>query len=183
MWGNTTTSWGWVARTLHWLMAALILGQIVLGKYAQGLALSPVKLNAMMWHKSLGIVLLLLVTVRLTWAWLQPRPGALGAGSRWQQFAARLSHILLYVLMITVPLCGWLMNSAKNVPFSLFRVLPLPVLVGPDEHLGKLFQWLHEILGNTLLILITFHVLAALWHHFLSKDEVLCRMLGFGAKS
>lgn len=181
--GNTTTSWGWVSRTLHWLMAALIVGQIALGKFAHGLDLSPEKLNALMWHKSFGMVLLLLVTIRLAWAWSQPRPDAPDPSAQWQRVAARINHLLLYSLMFAVPLSGWLMNSAKNVPFRIFRVIPLPALTGSDANLGKLFQWWHEILGEAMMIVVAVHILAALWHHFLRKDAVLSRMLGIGLKS
>jgi cytochrome b561 len=175
---NSLTAWGSVARTFHWLMAVIIIGQVVLGKYAHGLDRTPEKLNLMMWHKSIGITLLLLVLLRLMWALISPRPRADSAAARWERTAAWLSHISLYVLMLAIPLSGWLMNSAKNVPFSLYRLVPWPTLIGPNEALGKVFEEWHESLVAVMLVLLLIHVAAALWHHFLKRDKVLLRMLG-----
>ena len=175
---NTSSSWGWVSRIIHWLMAGLIAGQVVLGKYAEDLDRSAQKLNLMMWHKSLGIVLLLLVVVRLAWLLANPRPAVAAPAFAWQKWAARVSHASLYALMFAVPLSGWLMNSAKNVPFSLFRTIPWPNLIGPDKGLGELFQRCHELLGDALIAILLIHVIAAFWHHFHRGDEVLRNMLG-----
>ncbi len=174
---NSTTAWGWVARILHWLMAALIIGQAMLGKYAHELEPTPEKLNLMMWHKSIGITLLFLVLLRLSWRWVNPSPDVGFAAARWERAAARLNHIGLYALMFAIPLSGWLMNSAKNVPFSLYRTIPWPALIGPDKVLGELFAEWHEGLVLALLALLVLHIAAALWHHFLKKDTVLLHML------
>lgn len=181
--GNSRTSWGWVARSLHWSMAALILGQLALGKYAHELPLSPGKLDALMWHKSVGMTLLLLAAIRVAWTSTHKRPQPASPATQWHRTAAGLSHILLYVLMVAIPLTGWLMNSAKNVPFSIFRVIPLPSLISPDEKMGNAFQWCHETLAGAFLLLIVLHVLAAFWHHFHRRDSVLLRMLGIGVAS
>jgi cytochrome b561 len=69
------------------------------------------------------------------------------------------------------------MNSAKNVPFSLYRLIPVPALIGPDEGRGELLEELHEGLVSVMVVLLLVHVAAALWHHFLKKDRVLLRML------
>jgi cytochrome b561 len=159
-------------------MAAMLTGQVVLGKYAQGLELSPAKLNSMMWHKSLGITLLFLAIVRLLWTVLNPRP-EFGTGTRPSlRISARLNHLGLYVLMIAIPLSGWLMNSAKNVPFNLFRTVPWPALIDANENLGDLFQWWHESLVSAMLVLFFLHLSGVLWHHFYKRDNVLLRMLG-----
>ena len=123
-------------------------------------------------------VLLALVLVRLAWLLANPRPDSYDAAIAWQKWSARISHTSLYALMIAVPLTGWLMNSAKNVPFSLFRAVPWPNLIGPDKALGQLFQTWHELLGDALIALVMVHALAALWHHFHQKDHVLRNMLG-----
>jgi cytochrome b561 len=82
------------------------------------------------------------------------------------------------VLMITIPMSGWLMNSAKNIPFRLFRVVPWPDLLEPDADLGRMFEFWHGQLVTVLLALLCIHVAAALWHHFLRRDVTLLRMLG-----
>ena len=175
---NSDAVWGSVARSFHWLMAILLLGQIALGKYAHELGRTPDKLTLMMWHKSIGITLLLLVLLRLAWALSNPRPLPENSSGKWERAAAWLNHIGLYLLMLAIPLSGWLMNSAKNVPFSLFRVIPWPALTGPDEALGEVFEELHEGLVTALVFLLALHVAAALWHHFFKRDRVLLRMLG-----
>jgi cytochrome b561 len=113
----------------------------------------------------------------LLWALLNPKPAADTATPLWERTAARLNHISLYALLLAIPLSGWLMNSAKNVPFSLYRVIPWPALIGPDKALGERFQEWHEGLVSVMLVLLLIHVAAALWHHFLRRDEILLRML------
>ena len=131
----------------------------------------------MMWHKSIGITLLFLVLLRLLWTLTNPRPIAAPETARWERFAARLSHIGLYTLMFAIPLSGWLMNSAKNVPFSLYRLVPWPMLMGPDKALGELFEEWHADLVSVILGILVIHIAAALWHHFSKQDAVLLRML------
>jgi cytochrome b561 len=177
MLNNSAQGWGLVARNLHWLMAALILFQAVLGKYAHELAISPQKLSLLVWHKSIGITLLFLVLIRLVWALSNRRPESPSDTQRWQQLAARISHGALYTLMIAVPVSGWLFNSAKNVPFRLFRTIPWPSLMDANEELAPALGEIHENLVIALFILVGIHASAALWHHFVRHDEVLRRML------
>jgi cytochrome b561 len=176
---NTTASWGRVSRYLHWSMAVLLTGQVLLGRYSEALERSPEKLSLMMWHKSIGISLLLLVLVRFLWARMNPVPDSAPGTARWVRYASGLSHRALYVLMVTIPLTGWLMNSAKNIPFRLFRVVPWPSLLKPDAGLGRIFESWHSQLVTALLVLVCIHVAAALWHHFCRRDATLKRMLGW----
>lgn len=175
---NSATGWGSVTRAFHWLMAIFIIGQIALGKYAHELGRTPEKLNLLMWHKSIGISLLLLVLLRLLWALVSPGPRGDPALPNWQRKAAWLSHAGLYLLMFAIPLSGWLMNSAKNVPFSLYRTIPWPALIRPDKAYGEVLEEWHEGLVAVMLVLLLIHVGAALWHHFVKRDKVLLRMLG-----
>jgi len=174
---NSSSDWGSVTRVFHWSMAALIAGQVILGKYAHELDPTPEKLDLMMWHKSIGITLLFLVSLRLLWTLLNPRPNAVSTTRSWERMAAGLSHISLYALMFAIPLSGWLMNSAKNVPFSVYRLVPWPALIAPDKALGEQLEEWHEGLASVMLAVLGVHILAALWHHFLRRDPVLLRML------
>ena len=97
----------------------------------------------------------------------------------WQRRAAEATHVLLYLLMLVVPLSGWLMSSAKGFQTVWFGVLPLPDLVGKDKALGDLLQEVHEVLNFTLAGLVLAHLGAALKHHFIDRDDVLARMLPF----
>lgn len=177
---NSIDAWGSVSRNVHWLMVLLFAAQITLGKYAHGLDLSPQKLDLLVWHKSIGITLLLLATFRLIWRIAGTRPETLPGTPDWERKAAALSHALFYLLMLAIPVTGWLMNSAKNIPFKLFRLVPWPALVGPSEPWGEVFGQWHELLVVAFIVLILLHVAAALRHHFIQHDQVLNRMLGRG---
>jgi cytochrome b561 len=165
-----------VAKGLHWLMAALILGLLALGLYMHELPLSPEKLQLYSWHKWAGVTVFLLVWLRLLWR-LSHRPPALPASmSTRMQWAAHAGHALLYVLMVLIPLSGWLMSSAKGFQTVWFGVLPIPDLIGKDKPLGELLAQAHKLLNFLLMLTLAGHVGAALWHHFVLKDDTLRRM-------
>ena len=165
------------AKGLHWLIALLILGLLGLGFYMHDLPLSPQKLQLYSWHKWAGVTVFLLVIVRLAWC-VTHQPPPLPAGMpRWQQWAAHTTHVLLYLLMLAIPLSGWLMSSAKGFQTVWFGVLPLPDLLAKDKVLGDLLATLHMSLNLLLVALLVAHVGASLKHHFINKDDVLLRML------
>jgi cytochrome b561 len=165
------------AKALHWLMAAMLFGQLGLGFYMSDLALSPLKLRLYSWHKWSGVTLCLLVLIRLAWR-LTHRPPRLPEDmARAMQLAARVGHWLLYLLMIAIPLSGWLMSSAKGFQTVWFGVLPIPDLIGKDKALGDLLESVHTGLNVCLVALIAVHIAAALKHHFVDRDDVLIRML------
>jgi cytochrome b561 len=170
-------SWSAVAKFLHWLVALLILVQFVLGWMATTWRLSPTKLNLFVWHKSTGMVVLALVVVRLLWRLSHPAPALPAGMPPWERVAAHLSHALLYVVMIAMPITGWIVSSAAGVPFSIYWRIPLPVIVPPDKHTEDVAAIVHFSLGIALLALLVLHVGAALRHHFVKRDDVLTRML------
>ena len=171
-----TTSYTPVAKGLHWLMAVLILGLLALGLYMHELPLSPQKLTLYSWHKWAGVTVFLLVWVRLLWR-LMHRPPALPASmAPLMRLAVHAGHGVLYLLMVAIPLSGWLMSSAKGFQTVWFGVLPIPDLLGRDKALGDLLQEVHEALNVLLMLTLAGHVGAALWHHFVLKDETLRRM-------
>ena len=165
------------AKSLHWLMALLIVGLLALGFYMSDLPLSPEKLQFYSWHKWAGVSVFVLVWLRLFWR-LTHRPPAFAASlSATQQTLAHLGHLALYLLMIAIPVSGWLMSSAKGVQTVWFGVLPLPDLLGRDKALGAQLADLHSALNIGLLVLIGGHAAAALFHHLVRKDDTLRRML------
>lgn len=165
------------AKSLHWLMALLIFGLLALGFYMSDLPLSPEKLQFYSWHKWAGVSAFVLVWLRLFWR-LTHRPPAFAASlSATQQTLAHLGHLALYLLMIAIPVSGWLMSSAKGVQTVWFGVLPLPDLLGRDKALGAQLADLHSALNIGLLVLIGGHAAVALFHHLVHKDDTLRRML------
>jgi cytochrome b561 len=159
------------------MIAALVLAQFVLGWMASSWHLSPTKLNLFVWHKSTGMLVLALALLRLLWRLGNAVP-ALPAGTpRWERAMAHASHALLYALLIAMPLDGWLINSASGVPFSVFWMIPLPAIIGPDPRLADLFKLAHLWMFVLLGALVALHVGAALRHHLVKRNDVLVRML------
>ncbi len=164
------------AVVLHWLIALLIFVAFPLGLYMHELPLSPTKLQLYSYHKWIGITVLLLVGLRLAWR-ATHTPPALPAGmSALQRKASHAVHGLLYLLMIAVPLSGWLMSSAKGFQTVWFGVLPLPDLVGKDKALGEALEEVHEFLNYTMLVLVVLHVAAAVKHQIQAGGTYLQRM-------
>ncbi|MGB7543717.1 MAG: cytochrome b [Burkholderiales bacterium] len=176
-WSNSGDSWGAPAKLFHWVMAALILAQIALGWTAASWRLSPTKLNLFFWHKSIGMLILALALLRLLWRFANPTP-ALPAGTpAWERSATRASHALLYLAMIAMPVSGWILNSAANIPLRIFHAIPLPAIVAPDKALEDLAALAHYSLFALLAAVLAVHAGAALRHHFVKRNDVLARML------
>jgi cytochrome b561 len=167
------------AITLHWLIALLVLCSATLGLYMVGLPLSPAKLKFYSWHKWIGVSIFLLAVLRALWRLTHSAPELPAATPRWQRVAAAASHLLLYLLIIVIPLSGWLMSSALGVQTVYLGVLPLPDLLAKDKALGEQLKLVHESLNWTLAVLVAIHVAAALRHHFIDRDDVLHRILPF----
>jgi len=164
------------AITLHWLIALLIFIAFPLGIYMHELALSPTKLKLYSYHKWLGVTVFTLSLIRLLWRIRHQPPPLPASITRWQQRAARITHYLLYALLIAVPVSGWLMSSAKGVQTVWFGLLPLPDMVPRDKSLGELLKAVHLGLNITLLTLVVVHLLAGLKHHFIDGDKIMSRM-------
>jgi len=174
---NDADSWGAPAKLFHWVMAALILAQIALGVMAASWRVSPTKIELFFWHKSTGVLILTLVALRLLWRLANPPPELPSGIAAWERAAARLSHLLLYALMIALPVTGWIVNSASNVPFRIFWLIPLPAIVAPDEPTADLAALVHGGLAALLALALVAHIGAALRHHFVKRNTVLIRML------
>jgi cytochrome b561 len=164
------------AIVLHWLLALLIFVAFPLGVYMHELPLSPDKLKLYSYHKWIGITILMLVAIRLAWRLTHTPPPLPVSVAGWQRRASAIVHGLLYLLMVAIPLSGWLMSSAKGFPVVWFGVLPLPDLVGKDKALGELLTGVHQALNFTMLGLVVLHVGAALQHHFIERQPFLQRM-------
>lgn len=162
---------------LHWWIALLIFIAFPLGIYMHDLPFSPTKLKLFSWHKWIGVTVFLFVIVRILWRLSHKPPTLPDNIARWQKIVIHISHSLLYLLMVAIPLSGWLMSSAKGFQTVWFGVLPLPDLLDKNKELGNLLSVVHTTLNFSLLALVILHVNAALKHHFVDKDNVLQRML------
>ncbi len=165
------------AKSLHWVMAVLIIGLLALGFYMEDLALSPDKLKLYSWHKWAGVTAFLLVLVRLAWRAGHRPPPLPASMPKVLQLAAHGGHLALYGLMLAMPLSGWLMSSAKGFQTVWFGLLPIPDLLAKDKALGDLLQNVHATLAVLFVLILVGHVAAALKHHFIDRDDILTRML------
>ena len=165
------------AKTLHWAMLLLLAGLWALGFYMADLPLSPQKIQLFSWHKWAGVTAFVLVWIRLLWRLTHRPPAYPVSMKKLQQMAAHAAHLALYVLMVAIPLSGWIMSSAKGVQTVWFGVLPLPDLVGRDKALGHVLTQWHTALNIGLMTLVGLHMAAALFHHVVVKDDILKRML------
>jgi|APFEC2959095136_1045048.scaffolds.fasta_scaffold03894_2 cytochrome b561 len=179
---NTAERFGLVARTLHWLTLLLLIGSFSLAVSMVNMPFSPRKLEFYSWHKWVGVTIFLVVLLRLGWRLANPVPQQSPDTPRWQQRLAGLSHAALYAILIVMPITGWIMSSALNLPVVYLGLVHIPSPFGVDRALGETMKVVHLSLAVTLLVLVTIHALAALYHHFVLRDDVLRRMLPWPAR-
>lgn len=165
------------AVALHWFIALLIGIALPLGFYMHDLPLSPTKLRCYSYHKWLGISVLLLAALRLAWRMRHRPPQLPTTMPRLQRATVAAGHGLLYLLIFVVPVSGWLMSSAKGFQTVWLGIVPLPDLLEKDKQLGNVLSLIHTNLNLVLATLVGGHIVAALRHHFIVKDDVLSRML------
>jgi len=178
-----------LAMVLHWLIAAAILLQVVLAGRMEG-PRTPESFAVTQLHKSVGITILLLSLLRLVWR-LANRPPPLPATlTRWERELARITHVGFYVLMLGMPLTGWLMVSASRntVPILLYGHIPWPLVPGLQELAPSAKRIWHDIgetahgaLAKVTYVLLALHVAGALKHQLFSRDEPLLARMAPGA--
>jgi cytochrome b561 len=175
---NTKHSWGSISIGLHWLTVILVLGLAIVGLIMTELPTSPLKMQIYALHKSFGLTVLALTAFRLVWRLLAGSPDEIPS-TRIQSWVAKLVHGLMYILLFTIPLSGWLYNSASGFPLRWFGLVSLPKLfTGYDPAIKQLAHDTHETLFYVLASLILIHAIAGLWHHYVLRDTILKRMLG-----
>jgi cytochrome b561 len=177
---NTRERWGSLSQFLHWLIVALIALQAALGLTGLMLPLGLQKLAVLARHKSIGITILGLATLRLLWRWLNPTPPLPSNLKPYERLLAHCTHAALYLLLFAMPLTGWIMSSARGFPVSWFNLLQLPDLVPKSDAIYDAMVTTHAALAIALAVTVALHIAGALKHHFVLKDDTLRRMLPFG---
>jgi cytochrome b561 len=167
-----------VAMALHWIIAALIVWGFSLGWIMTDIPVfTPTKLRYFSWHKWIGVTVLVLALIRLLWRATHPAP-ALPAGMHtWEKLAAHAGHAALYILMLTIPVTGYLYSSAAGIQVVYLGVLPLPTIIGPDTMLKGILKTIHIALNYVLLFAVAGHLLAVIKHELFDKQRLLARML------
>jgi cytochrome b561 len=177
---NRDISFGATAILLHWAIAALFVGQLVLGFSMTRVKDMALQFELIQWHKSLGLTILALAVLRLVWRASSARPRPSPTLSRPERVAATVVQALLLAATLLVPLAGWALVSASTlgIPTLLFGQVLVPHLpIIPSGHAEAFWSRAHGFLAYGTAALALAHAAAALRHHFLLRDDVLLRML------
>ena len=174
---NSTQRYGALSIGLHWLMFILLIAVYACIElrefYPKG---SDPREALKAWHFTLGMLVFLLALARLASRLSGTSPAIVPEPLQWQKKLAGLAHVLLYLLMIALPLAGWLALSAAGKPIPFFG-LELPALIGANKELGATIKEIHKTAGTLGYFLIGLHAAAALFHHYFKRDNTLARML------
>jgi cytochrome b561 len=164
-------SFSLLQRALHWLMAVMVLVMLFIG-ITMVSTLQPRFLTLIAIHKPLGIAILILAILRLGVRWKRGAPPLPSDLASIQAVAAKLSHAVLYALLIAMPLIGWGMLSAGGYPIVLFGSFHLPRILPQDDQLYAALRTAHTLLAYIFFATILLHVAAALFHAMIRRDGV-----------
>ena len=164
------------AIALHWLVALAVIVQFCWGWWMQGIPKQPpgLRADAFNLHKSIGLTIMMLMTVRLLWRWRHPPP-AFPAMPKWQAALAHVIHATLYAVLLLHPLSGYLGSVYSGYPVKLFG-LTLPPWGHSDPALKNFFSASHFVTSWVLLAAVALHVAGALKHALVDRDGLLTRM-------
>lgn len=166
-----------LAKTLHWLILALLIAQFIFAWTMPSIGRNTPVTTLISLHFTFGVIILAVAVARLAWRMTHPEPKPLDGLPPWQTASARIVHWLLYMLLLVVPILGWINASWRGMPVAMFG-LELPKLVATR---AAGWQWTGDVHGllatYAILALVGLHVAAALYHHFIRRDGMLQRML------
>jgi len=173
---NTPLQYNTLAKLLHWLSAGLVIGLFAAGFWMVELDYySEWYTTAPHWHKSAGILFFILTLIRLSWKFISTSPGLIG--SQFEKKAAVAAHHLLYILLLTLFISGYLISTADGRGIEIFNWFTVPGLGSFINNQEDLAGLIHEYVAYTLIGLAALHALAAMKHHFINKDNTLKKML------
>lgn len=164
------------AMAFHWVTAVAVLALLGVGLWMTGLPLGLLKLQTYAWHKWIGLAVLVVTAARLLWRWRNPPPPLPGTLRRWERTLAPIGHWTLIVLLIAMPVTGWMMNSAAGVGLYWFGIIPVPDLIPRDPDLFEALRLTHRLLSRLLIAVVVLHVGAVIYHDVLRRDGIFRRM-------
>jgi cytochrome b561 len=165
------------SKWLHWLVALSVLMAVPVGVILPYIQPGPTQNNLYNFHKSLGVLILILMILRIVNRLVRGAPAPEPGLERWKRALSSAVHGLLYVLLIVQPLVGHLANSAYGAATPFFGLFQLPAFIGKNEAVATRLFALHRGIGIAIAVLALMHIAAALQHYFVEKDGVLQRML------
>ena len=175
---NTRNGWGRVSRWFHWVLALAIIGMLGFGWWMNHIPARPDRFFYRSIHADIGYVVLLLMVLRLVWRTTNPTPALPDDSRPWQRIAAGVSHAALYVATFVVIMLGWAHSGARDPNYSsFFGLFNVPQFTTPDRAAAHIYEDRHILVAYVLLGLITLHLAAAAWHHYVRRDRVVVRMV------
>lgn len=178
-WRNSPSRYGLVSLFLHWGSALAVFGLFALGLWMRELDYYDAWYHrAPEIHKSIGILLLIALLLRVFWRFVSPPPPAPGNHGPLVRKATKLGHLTIYLLLFAVMIAGYLISTAEGKPISVFGWFDVPATISGLHEQADVAGAIHLYLAWALVVLAVLHALAALKHHFLDRDATLVRMLG-----
>lgn len=173
---NTKSSYGIVSRIFHWVISIFIITMICVGFYMTSLEPSDNKYDLYRMHKASGFIIFIFILMRVIWRFQNVTTELPSDTPHWQSAASRIVHYILYFFMIAMPTTGILMSLFSGRAIDIFGLFVIPAFAKKTKY-ALLFNELHSgfVIIFTLIILI--HILAAFYHHFIKKDNILRRMI------
>ena len=169
--------YGGVAKSLHWLIVALLIVQFAVAWTMPDINPRTPPNALVDLHFSIGVTILFLATLQLLWRWRHPVPLIRDNVPVWQDWAARATHALLYLLLFLLPILGWVDAGFRALPIHFYDIVTIPPIIPAVRSLAGETGDIHTLVSYVLLGIVALHVLAALYHHFWLRDRVFLRML------
>lgn len=178
---NTSSHYGIISILQHWIGAILLIGLFILGIIMVDWDYThPYYYEGPHFHESLGIIFAILLLVRIIWRLVNPKPTPLSS-NQLQQRLAKYAHQLLYLLMVAIPISGYLISSADGRSVKIFSWFEVPAITDildiKIDNLATTSGDIHYWLSIAIIALTVLHIAAALKHHFVEKDDTLKRIL------
>lgn len=166
---DTREKYGFVSRSIHWVIVVAILAQWLLAEADEdSMPIGGVGLSAMTLHQSIGLAVLALAVVRLAWRLLSPTPAWPADMKRYEMVLARIVHVAFYVLLFLIPVTGWALSSVEEEPLRFFGAFDVPrIVLGSEDALEDV----HETLFNVLAALAALHALGAAKHWIAARGR------------
>ena len=174
---NTSARYGLIAATLHWLFVAAFIAQYVLSNLMESAVPGPDKWALYGWHKSIGMTILIFAAIRLGWKLANTSPSH-GFMPKLERWAAHAGHFALYVIIFGFPISGYLMSIGGGHEVVMYNAWHVPALMDPNQQIANIAKFMHfTIFTKGVYVVVGIHILAALRHHFILKDNTLRRIL------
>lgn len=173
---NTATEWGSLAKALHWIIAIGVFVLIYLGLEQAGMERGDEKSRIRFIHSSIATIVLLLMTIRIVWRFMNETPAHPQGMARLQALVADLVHWGLYIAVFLQLLAGAMVTGTGGRGLPVFGLFSIPLPVGEDNDAHEFWEEVHEFVWKPLAALVILHILGALYNHFVAKNDVLRRM-------